>query len=315
MNAQITLTSGDHTPSIGDDFQYNSVNSPNVDVTPTGANQTWDFSSLSGNNLTIDYIDLSSSQAPNDYSSADIVESDGSAENYFVSNSSEYTNLGTFSPGVTQVIYNDPREVLKFPMDYNDSYSETFSGTAENIAAGQTFDRAGDIEIDVDGYGQLYLPYDTIQNVLKVRSVLNYSDEQGGMNVASYTDTIIRWFNAPTNVMIASYSVNYSNGNQMLQQATYMSESDISTFLEEEEAPEEALFSIRPNPASEQLFVEAPGDRWEEGAQVRIFDMSGKQVMEHSLRGSSIERLDISELEEGIYLVRTAAGSERLIVH
>lgn len=212
VNAQITLTSATATPTIGDNFTYLIASAPPISVSQGGANQTWDFTALTGSPTTYNYISLSDASQSNTFPSANIVESATGYEGYAISNSSEYSYAGQFVPGSVRVIYTDKREFLKFPMTYNDVFNETFGGPVLNIAAAQTFYRSGTTQIKADGHGTVILPSGTYTNVLRVRSVAEYSDEYQGIPLYFYNDTIYTWYDGLTNNFIAGYSVGYANG-------------------------------------------------------------------------------------------------------
>ncbi|MFB6258628.1 MAG: hypothetical protein ABEH38_08030, partial [Flavobacteriales bacterium] len=86
-----------------------------------------------------------------------------------------------------------------------------------------------------DGYGKLILPYDTVNNVLRIRNVGSYQDTTGsGFTVATHQDTIITFYNTSINHRIASITSLYSNGSRQSYQATYLSQSDLATALRQE---------------------------------------------------------------------------------
>ncbi len=66
--------------------------------------------------------------------------------------------------------------------------------------------------------------------------------------------------------------------------------------------------SIYPNPASERLFIHGSG----EGSLARIFNISGQQIITRSLQGSTDE-IDISDLKEGIYMIRIEQNDQALV--
>ncbi len=81
----------------------------------------------------------------------------------------------------------------------------------------------------------------------------------------------------------------------------------------EEESSEER-FSIYPNPATNQFWVES-----EEAAQLTVFGLTGQQVLSKNLRTGTVS-VDASELASGMYLVRLDTDSgirftKRLIIN
>lgn len=137
VNAQITLTSTTSTPQIGDSFDYIITPTYTFDVSQSGANQTWDFSSATGTLDTVSVIDLSSSSEPSTFPLANFVfvSTNTTGESYISSSTSGYSVEGLYSPGVARLIYTNKQETINYPITYNDVFNETFSGTNENIIA------------------------------------------------------------------------------------------------------------------------------------------------------------------------------------
>ncbi|PCH92308.1 MAG: hypothetical protein COB85_08345 [Bacteroidetes bacterium] len=298
-SAQITLTSANAVPSIGASYTYVSMASPIVDVSPSGANQTWDFTSIAGVITTSDYLTASSGQSPVSFSLATIVESvdTGKAENYYSSTTAEYTLRGHYYPGALLINYSDEREHLKFPMTYDTVFYETFAGTVENIQAGQTFDRSGTIEIKADAYGALILPTGTVNDVLRVRITLDYTDEYQGTPIAFYVDTIYLWFDGVNSNYLASWSKGYANSTLFIFSASYMDNTLLNVNSIETAVN---LPSFYPNPASSYIHLQDAS--WVES--ISIYDVTGKHMISMNLNGDNEQEVNINELDRGIYYIR-----------
>ena len=317
LHAQITLNQAAHTPIIGSSFNYHQAVSYSHSAGSGGANQTWDLSNITGSSLNIDFIAPANSTEPSNYPDATIVEEIGGfAENYYRKTSTELSLEGQFIPGQARIIYSDRREMMKFPMNYQDSHNETFAGTVNNLGVGQVFDRTGTIEMVADGYGDLILPYGTVSNVLRIRLVFDYSDTYTGVPFFSYTDTVCMWFNPGTQNFVASTTNSYTNGMLSISTGSYIDQADLSTSgvgLTENPALREVL-SFAPNPSKGQITIynESP-----KAAQFEIIDFSGS--LYHSSEISSGQStMDLSHLNSGVYLVRYiqdgAMVTEKLII-
>lgn len=199
--------------------------------------------------------------------------------------------------GIFRVIYTDKREFLKFPITYNDVFNETFSGTFENIGAGQIFDRGGTIEIKSDGYGDLILPYTTVNNVLRVRSVYNYNDSFMGTHVFSYSDTVYTWYNSTTNNFIASLSLAYLDGFLSLSQATYLEQSDLVNAIHDLQVVNKNI-TFYPNPANNYITIRNTADI----ISIKIHDVKGILVKTIDIQNGN-QQIDISDLNAGIYFI------------
>jgi hypothetical protein len=65
--------------------------------------------------------------------------------------------------------------------------------------------------------------------------------------------------------------------------------------------------SIYPNPTNANFSIEIPENFV--GGEISIIDLTGKVVMKDRITQSSIKRLDVSNLNDGIYLIRMNNGS------
>lgn len=298
---QITLKQSNHIPSVGESYTYITERPAPFKVSKTGANKTWDLSSVNGQSITYFIVDPDSTadggKYPNaDYASVDTVQN---TESFYTSSGADLSLVGQFIPNQVRSGYkNDLREILKFPISYNDSHQETFSGTTENLLVGQTYNRSGDSKIKAAGYGTLILPYGTVNNVLMVRRVLNYSDESGGNTVANYKDTIIRWYNASTTRFIASYVVNYSDGNQQTEGLTYLKQDDLITSVPENSRSFSNL-SLYPNPAKHHVKL----TNLPQSTTIDIYNIEGKKVRESEHISQKSKKLNVSEYSPGIYFI------------
>lgn len=304
LNAQITLTSENHTPQVGDVLHY--VLNPffTFNVSQSGPDQTWDFSSAAGMSMEVNYVDVASSSDPSAFPIANIVElnvtaSGVIAESYYRSTPSELTFEGQVVPNSVKLIYTDDRELVKFPITYGETFYETFSGTIENIAAGQTLDRSGTVEITADGYGDLILPYTTVSNVLRVKAIYNYDDHFLGTPVLSYTDTICMWYNATNRQFIATTSVIYAGGMEYTSQATYIKQADFVSGMNDLDAAHNSV-SFYPNPATDHIIIK---NETNEMFSVHIYDIRSVLVKTVPIHKEN-KPVNVSDLDPGIYFIK-----------
>ncbi len=313
LSAQITLTSSNSTPQVGNSFNYIVNQFYDFNVSQSGANQIWDFSTAEGSSITANYIDVSSASESSTYPLANLVEESSGLETYYSNSSTALTMEGRFYAGVIQEIYTDKREFLKFPISYNDVFNETFSGTVHSIQAGQTFDRLGTIEIKADGYGDLILPYTTVNDVLRVKAIYNYTDTYFGAELYTYTDTICTWYDGTTNSFIASTSKGIANGAIYNYQAFYMEEADLVSSIKDSHLTNNQL-SFSPNPTDGYINIDNPTS---ELFSLDIYDFRGMLVKKLKIDDEK-SQVDVSNLIPGIYIIKYASTShhytEKLVI-
>lgn len=292
--SQITVTT-DNNPSIGDEFTQHIVSEypKGFNAGDSGENVTWDFSSLQS--VTTSPVNI---QANNngDYPEANIFFTQQGADTFFATDEGAFTFYGTSSSGVS-INYSDGQDQMRFPFTYGDSYSDTFMGTIDIF--GQTFDREGTVDVTSDGHGTLITPEGSYDNSLRIRIVRNAEESAFGDVVASTTDTIYFWYEENTSFPVATYFRNYSDGDMTGQSFNYLDDASVSV-----EENEKISASIFPNPASEEVKVEGLENQ---DYTVEVIDLSGKVLR----KSQNEKRVDINELESGIYLVRITAEGNR----
>ncbi len=299
LDAQITLTSSANTPSVGNSFNYHITNPATFNVMQSGANQTWDFSTASTAPSPFNYINLASSIEPATYPSANLVESNGGSENYYNSTVNAFALEGQLVPGQIRAIFTDPREMLNFPITYPNSFNETFSGTAEIIAASITYNRGGTNVMTADGYGTLILPYTTVNNVLKITNVGNYTDMLGVTTIATYVDTLITFYNATTNNFIAGYSVLYANGTLTAQYSYHIDQADLVVGIDDVVTAKNYV-TIYPNPAKNVVTIKSN----QLLDEIHIYDLTGKMMKAIKPSSTLEQQIKIDDLNAGIYFVK-----------
>jgi hypothetical protein len=298
LSAQITITSAE-LPSVGDTYIQVAVSTV-ISPGPAGANQTWDFSSLSGTATPYGYVSLAASQDQASFPNANLVEGVSGAENYFKKNATEFSIEGQFVVNSVRSIFTDSKEFYVLPITYNDVFNETFSGSIENIAQGQTFTADGTVQITADGHGTLILPYGTVTDVLRIRTTYEYDIIFQGIPFYGINDTIYTWRNLDNNATLASHTVSYTDNTLSLESMSYLDQSSFSTTGVNELATAE-LFSMYPNPATSTLTVVNSVDN----GTVTIFDMSGRMVHTQAI-ATETEQVDVADLPAGMYMVQVA---------
>jgi hypothetical protein len=312
--AQITLTGETSVPRVGDVFKYHIINYgvDNLNVTHDGANQVWDMSAVAeGIMAKQTYISVAESTEPETPSNLVCVgEEEGLmniSEVYYNASSTGLTFDKAIAPSVMSTSYTN-RYFLKFPLGYNqEEYTEPFEGIMSMM--GQTVLIAGTANIKADGYGTLKLPYGTINNVLRIKIVYDYtySMDFGGMLIpyAEIHDIVYLWYNTGTRHYIADYSLSYGDAGSGMELKTatlqYLAQDDIITSQKEVASDK---VSIYPNPT--QGFINISGT--DETPDVKIYNLNGSLLQQE--KSSAI---DISGYATGVYLIDVAGNKYKVV--
>lgn len=324
MNAQITLTAANNNPSIGDNFSNNQYDASTIGPGNAGSNVTWNFSSLTAQSSgNIQMVNPSTLTDVSNHPSSNLAGLGGAgstpnSEAYYFIDSDEWSIVGSFIPGILRESYQDAKELVKFPITFGNSFSETFNGTFNNLAANQTFDRGGSITISADGFGNLTFPFGTITNVLRVKTILTYTDKQGGITMVNYQDTNYFWYNSGTNFPLLTWTSANSDFSS-LKFGTYLNQASIITSLGDNFIPNNPI-TIYPNPATNNQ-TNILLDKLYNNAQIQLIDITGKTVKMENISATSKNMiLNLDGLDKGIYFVQifdndALVSSEKLILN
>ncbi len=297
--AQITITSATQSPQVGQSVNYHFDDDVSkAAIYLTGANQTWDISNISGTLTPTEFIDISNSTSPNQFTDANIVSEDSGNEIYLKNSTTSFSQVGLIIPNAATIHYSDPRELVTFPMTYNDVSNESFAGSVTN-ATGQTLTRSGNSLIMADGYGDLVLPYGTVSNVLRVMDVANYTDEINGTVLFNYTDTIVTWYDQNTNLRVATMTIFYVNGTEFVAPTcSYLSEADLLglKYSNLDHSP----YRLFPNPTENSITIDNPTN---DKITIEIYNNLGAYVKSiENLHGT--QHLELNDLVTGMYIFK-----------
>ncbi|HVA98265.1 MAG TPA: hypothetical protein VNG53_05165, partial [Bacteroidia bacterium] len=203
--AQPTLTEANTSPIIGDIFSNNATNY--IAPGSSGANQTWDLSSMTTTSTTTtNAVTPSSTTYGSSFPSSTIAFSSTGAVLYWKVSSTAEQTYG-IAQGSTVISYSNPEDYLRFPFTYSNTYTDTWAATF--TSGGYPYLRSGSTTVTADGYGTLKLPSGTYSNVLRVHFLENYQDSTnigGSPYIITYQDDEYLWYLPPNHQPIASIS-------------------------------------------------------------------------------------------------------------
>ncbi len=196
IQAQITIVSSD-MPVSGDTIRYSNASIINLpDLSKTGTNYQWDFSTLDMQSQDV-YSYLASGKTPYilnfgftaiGLKIADTLGTDQfrlqNVYNFFRISSNRYEGVGTgFTFGSFPLPqsgkHSDPDEVYRFPLTYGHTADETFSVTIpvmlSIVPVGNVF-MTGKRHNEVDGWGTISTPYIQNEPCIRIVSVIEETD-------------------------------------------------------------------------------------------------------------------------------------------
>ena len=300
--AQPTLTSAGTNYTTGTSFPI--MTSSYVDPGTSGANQTWNLSSMSGTtNSTMSFVLPSSTTYGSSFPQSNVAcTTTGSTSiGYYKTSSTALQTCGSY--GSIGMIYSDLEDILRYPCAYNSTYTDPWA--TQFVSGGYTFYRKGNTTVTADSYGTLITPNGTYTNVMRVHFVQSYQDSayMGVPYLITYTNNEYMWYKEGINIQIATiYTLNASTGS------TYTGGSYLTGSVGINDFPEQQLTAnLYPNPANDQVSIEYSLTS-NQNVDLRLINSMGQQVKTdyntEGIQGNNIISLNIEDLPEGIYFAQ-----------
>ena len=335
--SQISITSA-NMPVSGDTCRYSNASLSSVgDYTTTGANHTWDFSTLDSTGQGLRKFVPSSSTPYSFYffppkygeKTLDSVPipaipvggltlSIKNIYSFYKKNGTTSFNaegLGLTMSGIpigTTAQGNDDDELYFFPLNYANRDSSTFNFSTPTFSAIPfTYKKHGYRITEVDGWGTITTPYGTeaclrvvttqysIDTIKITASQLPFPIKFGFQNYArSY-----QWLTLTEKIPYLEVSGNVVGGNFTATQARYR--DILRSWVGIKEDNISLAVSVFPNPSTHQITIITPKNG--EAIKAELLDMQGKIVVSSSLDNNSNimnqHQLDVSSLAKGLYIL------------
>lgn len=337
-----TLTSTDFG-SVGDTYQLGLDNTPGVGPGTAGASQTWNFTTLNTESLdTLVFVNPATLPNAADFPGSNIATVSDQGVFYLEKTTNYIRNHGVvavFGFLVASINFTPPVDLLQFPTNFGDSFSNTsmvaekqFIGIDTNFLGCQiTIDSAYIIrhvvhDVDIDGSGTLQLPTDTFTNALR-----SYTEERTVDSIFIYAPNAINcafppvnipqgWsFADPTLLTLAGFSGNpsfdttriynwYAPGEKFSVCAIDVNSngSPISCRFKSNVA-HLTLGLNEPFQLESSVYPNPANDQMRitateslAGTHVQVVDVTGKVVLQQQMNEQGI--ISTLALEEGIYL-------------
>lgn len=324
LNAQITVTSTDFA-SASDEVYISSSNQFSLDYATTGANHTWDFSSLVSNSQALRRFGPMSEVTGLPFFIYGTLASAPYKASYFLPSSLPIDQLGS----LIQIPLSDVRQFTKksttaltllgFSMAVSGTAIPAKSDTIETqyalpLTYGSSNTSRGYTKLDmnpyftaewrqhrnrvttVDGWGSITTPYGTFQ-ALRVKHVIAESDSfnYNGLWIplSLPISTEYEWWTTGEKVPVLKATINSVGGSSQVTGVEFKNNQIVG--LDEVSVIEATLF---PNPTIgffKVQFSEVP-------KQIQILDLQGKVVLEDK-NPSLFKEYDIQSLDPGMYFL------------
>jgi hypothetical protein len=303
--AQPTLTVSTNMPVPG--LANTVFRASSATPGPAGANQTWNFSSLTSTaTATSNYAACPGAPDCGTFPSANLTGNEQLMGNqmFYDASSSVLSVVGVRGAGtpggpIVNTFYSDPEDYLRFPMTFNSTYTDPSKATFTLF--GQPATHTATTTVHADAWGTLILPgNNTYNNVLRVKRTTAFVDSSNGLAFITGTATAYMWYStAYKEFLMIIGQVNTSQGNVTSVGWVVPGVAGVK------DAESDGLaFVVSPNPAQDHIAL-----RWAAGmeATLSLQDLTGHTVLQTSGRGDAA--MDVGGLPRGLYMLR-ATGAD-----
>lgn len=312
--AQITLTSA-NTPAAGDDYIAQGCDTTGMEPGNSGANVTWDFSSLlpEGEAVTEQYVSPGSTPYAASFPTATIVQNVYNSIFLYYNVTETSQSLLGMGNSVMVEVYDDPEILISFPFTFNSILTDPFAATYDVL--GLTTYHFGTHTITADAYGTLILPTGTYHDVLRVKSVNDAKDSMyifGTSNVNHDINTSWLWYTAsgryPLFEIVKTTSTT-QGGTAHSKAVAYRSGG---TFIAEKSTLHNVFIS--PNPVADAAIIKV-NCKNACLAVIHVLDLAGNRLQTvfsgPLVQGVNNFQFDRGQLSPGMYLLEVIADGAR----
>ncbi|MEO9534095.1 MAG: T9SS type A sorting domain-containing protein [Crocinitomicaceae bacterium] len=336
--SQITITEADFA-TANDTVTISSSDETNLDLVTTGANSTWDFSTINIETQRVDtFYDVSDADAlyqfvfnngftnPDyeseyflpwgnvDFSQADQIGLEIKDPLSFTKISSsmiEIVGYGVTANGYAIPAASDTIDIkYHLPMNFSDSwYSRSYTNLDLNPAFDGIYRRYQQRTSEVDGWGEITTPFKTY-SVIRVKSYVE-SQDSVYVNFGGFGG---QWFEMP---VPPTYEYEwYANGEdapvfKVITQDIGGTEEITTVEFKDKKRDfasvqkHEMQFGVYPNPAKNDLIITSE----KEEGYLNILSLNGELISSQQVT-SNQTTIDISGLSNGLYFVQLQIGNK-----
>ena len=334
--AQITVDQNDFAGAGDNVLVSNGDVTTTVDITTTGANQTWDFSFLVPQSQdTLEFLPLSSTNT--NYSlyfvniafntnRSNLATSGGAIPtipgipitisdpyNFYYKNANDYRQQGigaTISGFATPIAYGNKDYVYNFPLDFNDADSSNSDWSLGLTGLGYYGYNQKRVN-NVDGWGTIITPYGTF-SALRIVSTIEgadtlYADTLGmGFSFARPLTKEYKWIAKNEKIPVMQITTTDVAGTEVVSAIVYP-DSLRTTTVGLEALNTNSAFSVYPNPAKDFISLNFSVVKAEE-VSLSVYDVKGSLIYKDENKwyaaGSHNKLISTQFLSSGIYTLQ-----------
>ena len=330
VNAQITLTQS-NLPVAGSAFILGADTTYSANITPGGASQNWDYSSLvNASQDTMGFVAISSSPYASSFPLANLAANSvkDSIWTFFINNSSGFYINGAYPYGTTGIagvtntalVYNPSQIFAPVPFTFGNTRSDVsrFRIDIDTLSQHLRLVHRTESALEADGYGSLTLPNGTYPNTLRIKTISTVYDSLfvDLLGIGFYTllnssvtqSSNYRWFRNTQPAYLLGLDGdslgNIMNSSEYLLNGT-------STGIEQQAGSANAV-AVYPNPAATQINFILP-ETVKANTFIKVYNAEGQLVRETLIEGLSGYGFGTSTMENGLYFYSIIGSDQNYI--
>lgn len=307
-NAQYVLQSTNQ-PGTGD-LWVNKIITDDILPGGNGAATTWDYSAhfVTPNTISEQYVPLTGTTADITFPGANVkcISFFGMTD-YFYKNTAtnELTYLGFFTSG-DEIHITNTQKLLVAPF----AYGSTISNVAVTGTGYQNSALSGTITVEADSYGTLIVGGQTLTNVLRLKTEMNFSEDFGGGLVSTISIVRYAWYKSGLRapfMQICTYDLDGVLGSAHQK---YSLVANVTVGVDEIATPAIGV-SVFPNPVKSSIEANVTIDQTSD-VTIQLVDITGKLAKSENVHYTTGEHhlsMDVSDLPKGIYMLSIQSGN------
>jgi len=297
------------SPMVDEVYTHYRIDSSFITIEDGGIDQVWDYSNLAfSDNEPWMYVSTEATMHAADFPGSNIASMDENmcmAEFYQTSNN-KLSYAGIFMDGLI-MFFEDYKEQLHYPFSYGDSFTDDFS-TIYNQSA--MHHRTGTVTVEADAYGTLMLPWGTLNEVLRIKTIEEMTDTFTFNNTLfqyDYYYEIYKFYKPGIREPLMHFIYSSINGGDLLFTGHYINETEVNAIAENSNGK----ITIYPNPVRNKLNIETTTSN--PSSHYLITDIDGKLVWEGKYQFNGQKTLDVDFLKSGVYFLKIISGEEFIV--
>ncbi len=322
--AQPTITQNANH-QVNDELMVYDADASAINQGASGADITWNFQDLEVlDSLKATFINPESSPYGATFLNTNIaieyekpywLSSYALTYEFYSFVNSNLTRLGIVNNGDDLVTYDNSQILLAYPFTYGSGNEDTYS--ADYLSGANNIIEEGTITLEGDAYGTLKLPYGTIDNVLRIKTIMDYTQDIDGVLELTYHVETYAWYHPSSSYPLLYIYTEQLDGGNAFKKVKYSNNNvvNIAVGVNDITRHDFSLTSY-PNPATNNEVVTVAYELDKPAqVQVNVYNMLGQLMtpLENAQRNAGQHNLQLSlkEYPRGVYFVELTTSDEK----